>query len=505
MRSLEEAVRRHCADLSADLVEMHLRRMPGPYTERCSPADIARHLRLLARVTPEVRIMAELRPLTGQAFEVSVVGEDHTGLMACMTAALTADGFNLEDVQVATYLENAPGTVEPSYYVVQLRVSGLLRGRSVADLNDGLCRRLQAAFDLVMQGRFLEAQAVAAGNQPTLTTFGQSTPMPPVFAPTSFSDLVLGGDFRLKRRLAIGGMSEVYLALQLSLNRTVAVKLIRHESPADDDLLARFLRESAVLGQFNCAYIVPVLAAGSVPHPAGGKLSWMAMEFLAGGDLGRWMQKQGPPPLELGLCWFRQALQGLLYAHRRHVLHRDLKPHNLLLTGDGQVKVSDFGLLKEVRQPGIGLTPRAAVLGTPHYMAPEQARGDPVDERSDIFSMGTTFFHVFSGHLPFGKSNPHAVVVQIANEPAPRLAEAAPDLPAPLSVVIGRMMAHVLEERYQDVEVVLDDLASYERRDLLRFTGTDCFMPAAALDGEALAETTLPYQSPVEGGGEFAI
>ena len=143
-------------------------------------------------------------------------------------------------------------------------------------------------------------------------------------------------------------MSEIFLATQMSLDRTVAVKIAREESPPDSEVAARFAREAVVLAQFTCPYIVPVLAAGAEPSGAG-VLGWIAMEYEAGGDLARWLDQQGPPALELGLRWFRQALEALRYAHRNAVLHRDLKPHNLLLTADGNVKVGDFGLFKRVR------------------------------------------------------------------------------------------------------------------------------------------------------------
>jgi serine/threonine-protein kinase len=282
--------------------------------------------------------------------------------------------------------------------------------------------------------------------------------------------MLLGGEFRLQRKLASGGICEVYQASQLSLNRTVAVKLFHHEGSADADLFARFNQEAVVLAQFSCPQIVQILAAGTAAGPAGGTLGWMAMEYMAGGDLARYLQQQGPPLIEVGLRWLRDALEGLAYAHRHGVLHRDIKPHNLLLTSEAAVKVSDVGLLKQVQQAPSGLTPRSIIMGTPHYMSPEQALGESLDERSDIFSLGTTFFYLFSGQLPFERgSAAAAVLVQIAQEEAPRLDVVAPHLPLPLTTVVRRMMARRREERYQDVGVVLEDLASYERRGLLTF------------------------------------
>jgi serine/threonine-protein kinase len=306
----------------------------------------------------------------------------------------------------------------------------------------------------------------------------QQTPLPASRSTvTEYEGMILGGDFCLQRKLAVGGMSEVHLATQTSLNRTVAVKLIRHEASADDDLLARFCQEGLILAQFNCPYIVQILAAGTIPGKVSGMIGWMAMEYMAGGDLARWQRQHGAAPVDLAARWFREALEGLQYAHRHDILHRDLKPHNLLLTAEGHLKVSDFGLLKQAREPEAGLTPHSAILGTPHYMAPEQALGENVDERCDIFSMGTTFYHLLSGQLPFNKNTTAAILVQIAQEDAPRLSEVAPQIPLPLVTIIGRMMARRKEERYQDVGVILEDLASYERRGLLSCSENPTFLP----------------------------
>jgi hypothetical protein len=469
-----------CAHVDPGVVERHLCRMPAAYFERYSAADIARHVRLLAGVGAADPVAVEVRPLGAQVYEIVVGCQNLSGSVACVTTALAADRFDLEDVQIASY-DDTPdaGPAEPSLSVIQLRVSGPDETRPAGDLADALRQRLAPAFAHLAHGQFLEAQAAAAAHR-----------LAPLDAPADADDtpaalratagLVLGNDYRLERRLAFGGMSEIYLATQLSLDRTVAVKIARQESPPDSDLAARFAREAVVLAQFTCPYIVPVLAAGTVPSGAG-VLGWIAMEYEAGGDLARWLDQQGPPALELGLRWFRQALEALRYAHRNAVLHRDLKPHNLLLTADGNVKVGDFGLFKRVRQLDPGRAAPGAVHGTPHYMSPEQARGEHLDERSDIFSLGTTFFHLFSGKLPFEHPNAAELMRQITHADAPRLTAAAGHLPVPLAVLVGRMMARHREERYQDVGVILEDLASYESRGLLRSSESGAFMPVPAV------------------------
>ena len=496
MVNLMEAIRSRCADLAPDLVDGHFRRMPADYFERYSANEIARHLRLLAALHPDRSVHVEVRSLAAHTFEVVVVGCDYSGTLACITAALAADGFDLEDVEVSTSLE-AEG--EAKYFVIPLRVSGSLRGRSVKELAAALRERLRVAFRFLAEGNVLEAQTAAADTSLGQPDPSQQTPRPgentPASRTASYRHLVLGGDFRLERKLAVGGMSEVYLGAQISLNRTVAVKLFHHDGEADDELLARFNQEAQVLAQFNCAHIVQILAAGTVIERVRGVLGWMAMEHMAGGDLARWQQQYGNPPMELACLWFRHALEGLHYAHKRGILHRDLKPHNLLLTGDGHVKITDFGLLKHAERNDARITPRSAVLGTPQYMSPEQALGEPLDERSDIFSLGTTFFFLFSGRLPFEKNTAAALLVEIAERDAPALTSIAPQVPMPVAVLIGRMMRRHKDERYQDVGVILEDLASYERRGLVSFAEGTALVPGPATHVTATRdEVTQAYQ-----------
>jgi serine/threonine protein kinase len=382
-----------------------------------------------------------------------------------------------------------------------LRVSGSLHGLPLPEFTDALRERLRLSFAHLEHGDLLAAQAVASD---TRVAPADGTAVPgrrsgPVARPTGYEGMLLGGDFRLQRKLASGGICEVHQAIQLSLNRTIAVKLFHHEGAADADLYARFNQEAVVLAQFSCPQIVQILAAGTATGPSGGTLGWMAMEFMGGGDLARYVQNQGPPLIEVGLRWLRDALEGLAYAHRRGVLHRDVKPHNLLLTTDGAVKVSDFGLLKQVQQSPSGLTPRSIIMGTPHYMSPEQALGDSLDDRSDIFSLGTSFFYVFSGQMPFARTSPAAVLVQISQEDAPRLDEAAPHVPTPLAVVLRRMMARRREERYQEVGVVLEELASYERRGLLTFADAGALAGPIPPSWSNVDQQTQAYQPPKSG------
>jgi hypothetical protein len=490
MGSHEELVRRECPEIDPALRDRHLQCLPDAYFERYSPTEIAGHLRLLATLSEADRVAVEARPLEPGSFEVLVVGDDYTGTVACITAALAAEGFDLEDIQVASYvdpeMEPVPGL--PLYFVIVLCVRSPAPGPPPAEMAAQLHDRLGPALAHLAAGRFAEAQKFAA--EPPA---GPEIPaVPPALTPAHLDGIVLGSDFRLDCRFTTGGTSEVYLATQLSLNRTVAVKVSRYEGQADDAMLARFSQEAIVLGGFSCPHIVQVYAAGTVSGRAGGVLGWIAVEYLAGGDLGRWLQAKGPP-LEFAPRWFRQALEGLRYAHRRGIIHRDLKPQNLLLTNEGMLKLSDFGLLLQVQQPlGQGNGFRQPIMGTPHYMSPEQALGEPLDERSDIFALGTTFYHLLSGRLPFDRNDIPNLLLQIAQQDAPPLTSTAPHVPRPLAVIIQRMMARPREDRYQDVEVILEDLAAFERRDLLNFAEPASFQPLLPLRGpERGSETEL--------------
>jgi hypothetical protein len=500
MVSLQESVRSQCPDVDPALVARHFESLPASYFERFSVAEVSRHLRLLGRLSAEAVVALELRPLATHAFEVTVVGTDHPGTLACLTTALAALSFSLEDIQVAPYLDSGEDPAGPRYFVIVLRVSGTLHRRSLSEFTDVLRERLQRSFALLERGDLLAAQAVVADTHvPGEATASPGRRSGSVPRPAAYDGMLLGGDFKLQRKLASGGICEVYQATQGSLNRTVAVKLFHNEGAADADLFARFNQEAVVLAQFSCPQIVQILAAGTTADPGGGTLGWMAMEYMAGGDLARYLQQQGPPLIEVGLHWFRDALEGLAYAHRHGILHRDLKPHNLLLTAEAAVKVSDFGLLKQVQRPPSGLTPRSTIMGTPHYMSPEQALGEPLDERSDIFSLGTTFFYIFSGSLPFERGTPAAVLVQISQEDAPRLEVVAPHLPSPVAVIIRRMMARRREERYQEVGVILEDLASYVRRGLLTIADAAALAAMKAQGWSNARQETQAYQPAPKG------
>jgi hypothetical protein len=483
MALLRDSILKHAPSLDPSFLDMHLRRMPESYVERNAPADIARHLRLLTRLTEDDPVAVEVKPLGGQFHEVVAAGFDQTGVVALLTTALAAHGLDLQDLQLSTYLlaeDGAGAKAEPTFFIDVFRVSCRGRGPSAVARATVLQERLREAFRRLSRGDLRGAHAAAADGGPAARGV------------VLREGLVLGGDFSLGVKLAAGGMSTVYAANQISLNRTVAVKIASCDITADPDLLVCSSQEARVLGGFACPSIVQVLASGTVPGDEGKTLHWLAMEYMAHGDLATWIVRAGPPPAEVGARWLRQALEGLLYAHRHSILHRDLKPHNLLLTEDGDVKISDFGLFKRSNPRGSGLINLGVVVGTPNYIAPERAQGRPADERSDIYSLGAAFFHVFTGRAPFNSDSHTAVLVKCTQQEAPRLLDVAPHLPRPLSILLGRMLALRVEDRYQDVHVILEDLQSYERRGLLAVSPAGA-APASRTPPEAPHENTHPF------------
>ncbi|MBY0524221.1 MAG: serine/threonine protein kinase [Gemmataceae bacterium] len=264
------------------------------------------------------------------------------------------------------------------------------------------------------------------------------------------------GDFRILRRIGQGGMGQVYLAEQLSLKRNVALKIMRADMAANATAVARFQREAEAVARVTHANIVQVYAFGQSDG-----LHYMALEYVDGRNLREFIAKKGTPELLVALSILRQVASGLQRASELGIIHRDIKPENILLTRKGEVKVTDFGLSRcfgpEQQQP-LNLTQSGVSMGTPLYMSPEQVQGKEVDPRTDIYSLGVTAYHLFTGQPPFKGQNGFEVAIQhVQNQPTP-LKEVRPDLPIELCNIVHKMMAKLPEERYQTARELIRDL-----------------------------------------------
>ncbi len=309
------------------------------------------------------------------------------------------------------------------------------------------------------------------------------------------------GDFRLLRRLGQGGMGQVYLGEQVSLQRKVAVKILRAELAADQTALRRFEVEAHAVARMTHANIVQVYAFGSCEG-----IHYMAMEFVDGRNLREYLARKGPPDVLLALSIMRQVAAALQRAGEHGIVHRDIKPDNILLTRKGEVKVADFGLSRrqDGDQASLNLTQSGVTMGTPLYMSPEQVQGKKVDARTDMYSFGVTCYHMLAGHPPFNGQSAFEVALQhVQNEPVP-LAKVRPDLPADLCAIVARMMAKDPEQRYQTGRDLLRDL-SRVRESLPGVTGAsrsplvsggslDVALPGDA-PGSLAATGTVPPRS----------
>jgi eukaryotic-like serine/threonine-protein kinase len=263
------------------------------------------------------------------------------------------------------------------------------------------------------------------------------------------------GDFRILRRLGQGGMAEVYLAEQVSLNRNVALKILRAEvlSGRDDILLRRFRQEAKAAAALTHQNIVQVYGVGDVEG-----LHFIAQEYVHGINLKQFVGREGPPDAALAIRFAKQIALALQAAADAGIVHRDVKPENVMITPKGMVKVADFGLAQLTRDENVQLTQVGMTMGTPLYMSPEQVHGHATDARSDLYSFGVTLWHVLAGEPPFRGETAMAIAIKHLNEAPPRLHDRRADLPRSLCDLVHRMMAKSPADRPPDAGAVFAEL-----------------------------------------------
>jgi serine/threonine-protein kinase len=255
------------------------------------------------------------------------------------------------------------------------------------------------------------------------------------------------GKYQIVGKLGQGAMGEVFRGHDPVLAREVAVKRISAGLDADENIRKRFLREANAIAQLSHRNIITVYELGTE-----GDQAFMAMELLDGIDL-KHAIAQRKMGLEEKLDVVEQILEGLAFAHGKGIVHRDLKPANVHLLPGGRVKIMDFGLAKV---SGSDMTTTGTVMGTPHYMSPEQVRGQKTDARSDVFSVGCVFYELLSFRKPFDAESMHAVLFKVIQEEPPPLAEVAPGTPAPLVQVVERALAKDPAERFPSATEMLE-------------------------------------------------
>ena len=262
------------------------------------------------------------------------------------------------------------------------------------------------------------------------------------------------GDFHVEKLLGRGGMGEVYLATQLSLSRPVALKVLRSNLAANPTYLGRLRTEATAVAKLNHPNIVHVYTFGGVDQ-----INFIAMEYVQGTNLKEYILKKGALDLPLAFSIMRQTGQAVGAAGEIGLVHRDIKPENILMTKKGRAKVADFGLCRDQESDQVHLTQSGVTMGTPLYMSPEQAQGHAIDHRSDLYSLGVTFYHMLAGVPPFHAETALALALKQVRENPRSMLIHRPDLPPELDRLVLKLMAKDPSERYQSAVEMLADLA----------------------------------------------
>ncbi|MDO8211432.1 protein kinase [Conexibacter sp. CPCC 206217] len=262
---------------------------------------------------------------------------------------------------------------------------------------------------------------------------------------------LLNDRYRLEARIGTGGMSTVYRALDETLERQVAIKLMNREIASDSDQLERFRREARAVAQLSHPHIVGVIDAG---EDAG--RPYIVFEYVEGETLKERIRRLGGLPISEAVAYAIEIARALGAAHARHIVHRDVKPQNVLIDEEGSAKVTDFGIARTLDEDG--LTQDGRVLGTTDYVSPEQALGHPVSGQSDLYSLGIVLFEMLTGSVPFRGENQVAVAMKHVREELPDVQALRPEVSASLAAVIDRATAKELRERYRSDEELIADL-----------------------------------------------
>ncbi len=262
------------------------------------------------------------------------------------------------------------------------------------------------------------------------------------------------GDFQVESLIGQGGMGSVYLARQISLNRPVAIKVLKPDLIKNPNYLARFEAEAWAAAKLNHPNVVHIYAFSSVND-----IRFIAMEYVEGTNLRDYLRKKKRIELPLAVSIMKQAAMAIGAAGELGLIHRDIKPENLLLKRNGLVKVADFGLCRDIESDRMHLTQPGMTMGTPLYMSPEQVQGHPIDHRSDLYSLGVTCYHMLAGSPPFKGESSLAIALKHVKDKPIDLSVHRPDLPVEFTRIVMKLMNKRPEDRYQTAGEMLRDLA----------------------------------------------
>src|SRR5213082_729424 len=287
----------------------------------------------------------------------------------------------------------------------------------------------------------------------------------------------------IQRKLGSGGMAIVYLAEDQELGRRVALQLLDDRHAADEQFVERFRREAQSAAGLNHPSIVSIFDRGYAEGTY-----YIAMEFLDGRTLKELLVKNGPTPVPIAMDYARQILGALAFAHRGAIVHRDIKPHNIVVGGDGRLKVTDFGI---ARSGASQMTEAGSIVGTAQYLSPEQARGAPVDPRSDLYSLGIVLYEMLTGSVPFTGDTPVEIAMKHLSQVPDPPSEWRSEVPHDLDAVVMRALAKDPDQRYGSAEELDADLARVARGVAVSQKTEEAMTQVLAGAGAATAATMI--------------
>jgi eukaryotic-like serine/threonine-protein kinase len=274
-------------------------------------------------------------------------------------------------------------------------------------------------------------------------------------APDHLIDRVFDGRYKIVRKLGSGGMADVYLAEDQELGRRLAIKILNDRHAHDDQFVERFRREAKNAAGLSHPNIVSIYDRGEFDGTY-----YIAMEYLEGRTLKELIVRNGPTPIPIAIDYTRQILSAVSFAHRNGVVHRDIKPHNIVVGRDGRLKVTDFGI---ARSGASQMTEAGSIIGTAQYLSPEQAKGAHVDQRSDLYSVGIVLYEMLTGEVPFTGDTPVEIAMKhLSTVPSPA-SDLNEKVPHDLDAIVLRALAKEPEQRYQSAEEMDADLARVAR------------------------------------------
>ncbi|MDE6005081.1 MAG: Stk1 family PASTA domain-containing Ser/Thr kinase [Oscillospiraceae bacterium] len=265
----------------------------------------------------------------------------------------------------------------------------------------------------------------------------------------------LDGRYEITELIGVGGMADVYKATDMIDNKTVAVKILKREYAENEEFLRRFRNESKMIASLSHPNVVKVYDVGF-----SNKLQFIVMEYINGITLKEYIENEEVLTWQDSVHFVIQVLRALQHAHDKGIVHRDIKPQNIMMFEDGTIKVMDFGIAKSAREQAFTATDQT--IGTVHYISPEQARGDQTDEKSDIYSVGVMFYEMLTGRKPFDSDKPVTIAVMHMKNMPKRPRAINPDIPAGLEEIILRAMEKDPENRYQTASDMIKDIESFK-------------------------------------------